>query len=57
MKCGLNKFILCDMSAIEQAHSQVCLQKLLAVKYCIFRIEQTDGFMGINVTAIGQLCP
>ena len=36
VKFELNKFILCDMSAFEHEYSQVCLQKLLAVKQCIF---------------------
>ena len=36
VKWELNKFILCDMSAFEQEYSHVCLEKLLAVKQCIF---------------------
>ena len=36
VKWELNKFILCNMNAFEQEYSQVCLQKLLAVKQCIF---------------------
>ena len=36
VKWELNKVILCDMSAFEQECSQVCLEKLLAVKQCIF---------------------
>ena len=49
VKCELNKFILCDMSAFEHEYSQVCL-------YIVHFLESlTGGGIDGNCPAMGHV--
>ena len=55
VKCELNKFILCDMSAFEHEYSQVCFIEAIGCEIVHFLESLTaEGFYG-NFSAMGQV--